>query len=321
MVIIHFLRLIRFPILVFVALIQAATRWLVIEPMIKINGYSLIMSDRDFWLLVLSSALIGGGGYAINDYFDVKIDRINKPKKIIVGRLIKRRVAMAAHVVMTAIGVILASWLSYHNGLWELSSLFVLAAFLLWYYSTNLQNTTLVGNIIIALIASFAPLIVGLYEIPLQNAAHPDDIKELGFSPFNGAAFWIMAYSGAFFLLTLAREITKDVIDIRGDKYYEARTVPIVLGVAKTKGIIMLTYALFGAYVSYWYYQILWVHSGLNLVFIVTCILLFAQVGLLFKARTKRHFLYSANLNVFLTTMIVLTMYLLQLSIATHFNI
>lgn len=320
MVIIAFLRLIRLPILLLVAAIQAATRWFIIKPMIEINGFDFIMTDFQFWLLVLSSMLIGAGGYAINDYFDVKIDRMNKPKTIIVGRLIKRRVAMATHIITTGLGILTSAYLCYSLGMWELTSLFVLAAFLLWIYSTNLQNTILVGNIVIALIAGFAPLIVGLFEIPLQNAAHPDVIQDLGYSPFNGPAFWIMGYSAALFILTLAREITKDVIDVRGDKYYEAQTIPVVLGVTKTKGIIMLVYMLFGALISYFYFSVANVHTGMPSIFLALCVIIVSQLGLIFKSRTKKHFLYSANLNVIATMLVVLSMYLLQVSIHQHFS-
>ena len=320
MVILSFFRLIRLPILLFVAAIQSATRWFIIKPMIELNGFDFIMADFQFLLLVLSSMLIGGAGYAINDYFDVKIDRINKPKTIIVGRLIKRRVAMATHVIMTGLGLTTAFYLCYSLGIWELTSLFVLAAFLLWLYSTNLQHTIFFGNLVIALIAGFAPLIVGLFEIPLLNNAHPDIIERLGYSPFNGPAYWIMGYSAVLFLLTLAREITKDVIDVRGDKYYEARTIPVELGIAKTKAIIMLVYAVLGAILSYFYFSIVSIHTGMTSIFITLCLVLVSQFGLIFKSRTKKHFLYSANLNVIATLLIVLSMYLLQVSIHQHFS-
>jgi len=53
------------------------------------------MSELDFFLLSLSTVMIAAAGYIINDYFDLKIDRVNRPDKIIVGKYIKRRIAMA----------------------------------------------------------------------------------------------------------------------------------------------------------------------------------------------------------------------------------
>ena len=52
-----------------------------------------------FLVLVLSTVLIAAGGNVINDYFDTRIDRINKPGKVIVGRTVRRRVAMTAHAM------------------------------------------------------------------------------------------------------------------------------------------------------------------------------------------------------------------------------
>ena len=80
MVIYAYFKLVRFPILILIAIIQYSVRYFVLEPMLKINGFDLIMGDLNFAILVLSSILIAGGGYAINDYFDAKIDRLNKPK-------------------------------------------------------------------------------------------------------------------------------------------------------------------------------------------------------------------------------------------------
>ena len=74
--------------------------------MLAINDYELLLSDRHFGYLVLSTVLIAAGGYSINDYFDVKVDRINKIKKVIVDRFVKRRVAMMLHLVLTGLGFV-----------------------------------------------------------------------------------------------------------------------------------------------------------------------------------------------------------------------
>mgnify|MGYP000126434389 CR=1 FL=1 len=312
MVVLAFLRLIRLPILLLVAVIQYMTRYLVIEPMLHLNKLDLIITDGQFALLVLASILIGGGGYAINDYFDVKIDRINKPKKIIVGRLIKRRVAMATHVVMTVLGLLISVGVSYKVGLWELSTFFILASFLLWYYSTHLQHTTFWGNFVTAIIAAFAPLVVGLYEIPLQNLRIEEQISHLRYSPLNTIAFWILGYSALIGILTLAREITKDVIDMRGDKYYDLRTVPVVVGVRNSKLIIMSVYVLFGLVLSYFYLKNAAHNVWFTYMYAVLFLLALIQFPLLYKARTKPHFLMSANMNVVTVMVLIGTMFVIN---------
>ena len=244
--ILAYFRLVRFPILALIALIQYCVRYFILEPMLQINSYELIVNDRQFFYLFLSTVLIAAGGYAINDYFDVKTDRVNKLKRVIVDRFVKRRVAMTLHIVLTSLGFILATYLSWRLGMWRMSSLFIFVIFTLWFYSTNLQHQTLTGNIAISLMAAFVPLIVGLFEIPLQNAAHPELIKEYGYSIFNIPAYWVIGFSVVIFLLTLIREVTKDVIDIRGDKLFGALTFPIRFGVKASKSLIIVLYAIFG---------------------------------------------------------------------------
>jgi 4-hydroxybenzoate polyprenyltransferase len=67
------------------------------EPFVELHQLHLQMSEFHFGLLVISTVFIAAGGYLINDYFDLKIDKINKPEKIIIGRFIKRRVAIVVH--------------------------------------------------------------------------------------------------------------------------------------------------------------------------------------------------------------------------------
>ena len=177
----------------------------------------------------------------------MKIDRVNKLNKVIVDRYIKRRIAMVLHMILSGLGLLFAAYLSYKVGMWQLSALYVFAIFTLWHYSTTLQHQFLVGNLAISLMAGFVPLIVGLFEIPLQNQAHPEVVEQLGYSIFNVPAFWIIGLSSAIFILTLAREITKDVIDFRGDRIFGSRSIPVQVGVKSTKSILISVYAVFGA--------------------------------------------------------------------------
>ena len=277
------------------------------------------MSDLDMFLLIISTVLIAAGGYAINDYFDVKIDRINKPKTVIIDRLIKRRVAMLSHVVLTTLGVLVAGYLTWHLGMWKVVSLFVFVSAALWYYSTNLKNQPFFGNFVIAVLAGFVALIVGILEISLQNNAHPEIIEELGYSIFNIPAYWTIGLASALFLLTLVREVTKDVIDIRGDRTVGANTIPIALGVKNTKSILITIYVVFGTLYSWVYFEYLNVHIGMTTVFFAINLLLVLQIILIVRARTKKHFLHSANLNNLVTLMVLGCTFLLKISIETHF--
>ncbi|MBP8156165.1 MAG: UbiA family prenyltransferase, partial [Leadbetterella sp.] len=84
-----FLKLIRWNNLLIIAFSQYLVRYFLVE-----NTENSIFTDWEFLILVLSTVFIAAGGYIINDYFDVKIDQINKPDEVFVGRIIKRRYAL-----------------------------------------------------------------------------------------------------------------------------------------------------------------------------------------------------------------------------------
>jgi 4-hydroxybenzoate polyprenyltransferase len=229
--------------------------------MLERYGIPLQMSEPDFFLLCLSTVMIAAAGYIINDYFDIKIDRINCPKRIVVGKYIKRRVAMGAHIVINTLGVLLAFWVAYKNNMWYLGFIQVFTATALWNYSVTFQRRFLIGNIIVSLMTALVPLIVGLYELLLLKSNFEliidqvihfiavDWLNQMALEYYDATikelANWISAYSFFAFLTTLIREIIKDIEDIEGDKAYNCKTMPIVLGQFKA-GIVaaFLTFLL-----------------------------------------------------------------------------
>lgn len=181
-----------------------------------------------FGLLVLAALLVAAAGYIINDYYDVKIDAINRPARLVVGRLLRRRHAMLAHVVLSGVGVVLAAALS-----WRLGAVTLGAALLLWGYSARFKRLPLVGNVSIATLTGALILLPAL--LPL---ATPEGRLK---------AVWL--YALAAFLLTAVREIVKDLEDMRGDAQHGCRTLPLVWGVARSKWVAGLFLGCLGVLV------------------------------------------------------------------------
>jgi 4-hydroxybenzoate polyprenyltransferase len=165
------------------------------------------------FLLSLSTALIAAGGYVINDYYDVKIDLINKPGRVVVGKYMKRRVAMFIHIFLSLAGVFLGFIVS-----WKLAVINFLSAGLLWLYSNQLKRMPVVGNLSVALLTGLSIYIVHLI--------FPD-----------GHAM-VIAYALFAFCFTLIREIIKDMEDLKGDSTFGCKTLPVVVGIRKTKWFI-----------------------------------------------------------------------------------
>jgi len=106
---------------------------------------------------------------------------------------------------------------------------------------------------------------------------------------------------------------------LRGDRIFGSNTIPVRFGVKVTKSILILLYALFGAVLTWAYFDFLSVHNGMNTLFSVTVLLLILQFILIYRARTKPHFLHSANLNVQISLLLVLGTYFIKLSIERYF--
>ncbi|QJX47249.1 geranylgeranylglycerol-phosphate geranylgeranyltransferase [Hymenobacter taeanensis] len=166
-----------------------------------------------FALLALAALSIAAAGYIINDYYDVKIDAINRPDRLVVGKVVNRRHAMVGHLLLSGLGVLVSGALSPLLGLVNLGS-----ALLLWGYSVRFKRVALVGNVSIAMLTA---ALVLLPELQLRIGTKP---------------VWL--YALAAFLLTVVREIVKDIEDMRGDAEHDCRTLPIVVGVPKTKWVV-----------------------------------------------------------------------------------
>lgn len=141
-----FLKLVRLPNLIFIVLAQSLYQFCIYHPLYidHIPPHDL----RNFLLLVLASLFIAAAGYVINDYFDINIDEINKPQKMVVGKLIKRRWAIAWHLLLSALGVLCTALALPVFQKWYLIAGNIFCVALLWFYSTNFKRNLLTGNLL-----------------------------------------------------------------------------------------------------------------------------------------------------------------------------
>jgi 4-hydroxybenzoate polyprenyltransferase len=224
-------------------------------PFHEAGSSPFVTSRSHFGLLILSTLMIAGAGNIINDYFDLRADRVNKPDRVVIGRQVKRRVAMLTHFVLNVLGLLIGAWVSWRSGVWFVILFQVFAGGVLWFYSLYLKHEPLIGNLSIALITALIPLMLLLFEfIPLYQALGEGlfiplrDAELSGKDPssrLNLIIFWTLAYSCFAFVSTLIRELQKDLADMEGDRTVGARTLPLLLGAKRTKGIALGLIILF----------------------------------------------------------------------------
>lgn len=212
-----FLRLTRFQNLLIIGLTQYMTAIFLIGP--QEQWWEYLTSIRLF-LLSSSTILIAAAGYIINDYYDVKIDYINKPDRVIVGRVLKRRVVMVAHTVFNVLGIGIGFFL-----MPKLGVINFLSAFGLWLYSNQLKRLPFIGNLSIAFLTGLSICVVAIY--------------------FQENELLVYTYALFAFALTLVREIIKDMEDLKGDASFGCKTLPIIWGIHRTKILQYILLSIF----------------------------------------------------------------------------
>ncbi|MCC7051351.1 MAG: geranylgeranylglycerol-phosphate geranylgeranyltransferase [Bacteroidia bacterium] len=286
-----FLRLIRWSNLLMVALTMYLMRYAVIWPMLRINNFKLQVKEIDFILIVLSTVLVTAAGYIINDYFDIRIDSLNKPTSNPIGKSIQRRTAMFLHLVFNALAYGLIFIVCYRIGNIKLSLIYLIAMGVLWFYSTNFKKQLVVGNLVVAFLAGMIPLLVGLFEVPLLNLRYQEVINEYHYS-FNSIAYFIIAFSFFSFISNLCREIIIDAEDEFGDRSFGAETIPVIFGLSTTNKIIFLLGVLQSAILGYLQYMQWQSNDKISFYFMLVAlqipILIIAFKAL--RAKNKEHY-------------------------------
>jgi 4-hydroxybenzoate polyprenyltransferase len=253
-----FLRIVRIKNLVIVAATLYIMRFFIMQPLLASKGMALQLEEIHFFFLTIATVLITAAGYAINDYFDTHTDLVNRPKTVIVGRSLSRRAVITIHWGLNVLGLIFGTIVSFAIDKPILSLVFFFIPGLLWFYSTSYKRQFLLGNVIVAILTAIVPLMALLFELPKLYTTY---WQVLVFSPsaFNVIIYWVGGYAIFAFWLTLFREIVKDIEDFAGDKEYGRNTLPIVLGIDRSRmvaasillvTIVILAY-LFGAYLNF----------------------------------------------------------------------
>ncbi|MBW6491038.1 MAG: geranylgeranylglycerol-phosphate geranylgeranyltransferase [Lentimicrobium sp.] len=223
-----FFRLIRFPNLLVIIITMYLLRFAIILPIYGNAGYAPSMDNLVFALLVLSVVMIAGAGYIINDYFDLKTDRFNKPDRVLLGQYFSRRRAIFFHIVLNFLAIIAGFYVAWESGSLSIGFIFPMTAFLLWLYSVRYKRMVLWGNIVVAFLSAFVIIVVWLFEFLALRSLPETFVALMG--SMGLITRFIIAYALFAFMVSLIREVIKDAEDIKGDGQTGCLTFPVVYG-------------------------------------------------------------------------------------------
>ncbi len=162
----------------------------------------------------LSAALTASAGNVINDYFDVNIDKINKPERVLPSGKLSLKEAFTFYIILSFSSLIISSFININSFI-----IVFTASVFLFFYSYQLKKTPLVGNIVVSTLTALAFIYGGVVVNNIGHAVIP-------------AAF--------AFLINMIREIVKDMEDVEGDRNNNKNTYPVSFGFKKSKWIVVI---------------------------------------------------------------------------------
>lgn len=289
----NFFRLVRYRNLIIVIITQYFIRLALTTQFLAISA----LSSFHFLLFVFTTVLITAAGYIINDIYDVETDRINKQSKLIIGIDFQVKTALIWYFLLNTIALFSGIYLAIIIGKPFYSLVFMYCIFVLWRYSKSMKKAFLIGNIHISILTALVLINTALFDIiPAIHHSHNVSTDAITCIKI------VLAYSLFSFLLTLARELIKDIEDEQGDKIIKANTMAIVLGTKNTKKIVFcLTIIVVGGVALIQYFQLEnfnWEQEIFSILYTALVqIFLFFFLLKLYVAKAKSDFYYLSQLN------------------------
>ncbi|MGB5819063.1 MAG: geranylgeranylglycerol-phosphate geranylgeranyltransferase [Saonia sp.] len=228
-----------------------------------------VVFDLNLFAIVIASAVVIAGGYIINNFYDAEKDLINKPRKTMLDRLVSQRTKLTTYFILNFLSVLFASYVSFRAVVF-----FSAYIFGIWFYSHKLKKIPFIGNFVSATLAISPFFVVFVYYKNFETV--------------------IFVHAMFLFLLILAREMIKDLENIAGDLSQNYKTIPIIYGAVLSKALIsvLIVLTLFPALLLIYNFDV-----GYMYLYFIGCIfLLLLFVVLLWKSKTKMHYVWLHNI-------------------------
>lgn len=222
--------MLRVPNLLIIALTFLLLRYLVFIPVYSTYSMHPGMDSLSYLIMITATILIAAAGYISNDYFDVATDRINKPQKQYIGIHFTPGSTFAIALFFSFFSTVLAIWLAMIIRSWLPAVLLLSALIVAWWYALKLKKSLMWGNLAVASMSAGTIAMAWIIE---------NQFSQVSGEPFRLITGIITFITIFAFLLSLLREIVKDIEDIEGDRLINCKSLPIVKGIAFTKATLL----------------------------------------------------------------------------------
>ena len=216
---------------------------------------------------------------------------INKPRKSMLDRLVSQQTKLTTYFLLNFLAVFFASYVSFRAVLF-----FAAYIFGIWLYSHKLKRIPFLGNLVSSTLAITPFFAVFVYYRNFETV--------------------IFVHAMFLFLLILSREMVKDMENIAGDIALNYKTIPILFGTRYSKIIVSLLVflALLPAYLLIEIFDV----GYMYLYFILVIFLLLGFVILMWRAKSKKHYVWLHNILKFIIVAGVFSILLINVDLVLN---
>ncbi|MFI0430364.1 geranylgeranylglycerol-phosphate geranylgeranyltransferase [Mariniflexile sp. HMF6888] len=247
-----------------------------------------VVLDVNLFLLVLASAATIAGGYIINNFYDSEKDLINRPIKSKLDKLVSQNTKLSFYFVLNFLAVIMVSYVSFRAVVF-----FSIYIFAIWFYSHKLKKLPFIGNLTSAILTIMPFFAIFMYYKNFETV--------------------IFVHAIFLFLLISMRELTKDLENITGDLTQNYHTIPVVYGevVSKRMLTVLAILTLIPTYLLLFKFEI----GYMYIYFYLSIVLLLVFLVLLWKSKTKLHYLLGHSILKFIIVLGVFSILLIDINL------
>ncbi|MBT8385629.1 MAG: geranylgeranylglycerol-phosphate geranylgeranyltransferase [Bacteroidia bacterium] len=247
-----------------------------------------ILLDLDLYFIVLATICVIASGYIINNFYDVDIDKINRPQKTKIDSIVNQKTKLNIYFFLNFLGFGFGLLVS-----WRAALFFAIYIFLIWFYSHKLKQYPLIKLFSAAILAILPFFVIFVY--------------------FKNFSTIIFTHASFLFFILLIRELIKDLESIEGDIVNDFVTIPIKYGEQFSKILITLIAFLT---LSPIYFLLKYPEIGLmKYFFYFSIVVLFIFILLLWRSNSKQNYILLHNILKFLILAGIFSLALIDTSV------
>ena len=228
-----------------------------------------VILDPYLFVIILCSSIAIASGYIINNFYDYEKDIINRPIRSSIDKSIRKRTKLSLYFALNFLCLFLSLLISIRA-----ASFFLVYIFALWFYSHKLKKIVIIGNICSAILTITPFFAIFLY--------------------YKNFELIIFIYALFLFFIILAKDIIKDLENLKGDFTLNYQTIAVVHGEKSSKVAISIIILI--SYINV-INLILNFDIGLMFYYYYLCLFILAYIlFILWKSRTKKEYLIIHNI-------------------------